>query len=82
MKDNDQNQMTNAYFDRHEMMMTVVEMLEEEKVVVVVVFVALNMDLHMFDNKLDLYKELDEDNMVNINPAVVNDSSTINEDFV
>jgi len=68
--------MMNAYFDRHEMM----KMLEEEKLVVVIV--ALNMDLHMFDNKPDLYKELDEDNKVDRNLAFVNDSLMINENFV
>jgi hypothetical protein len=85
--DNDQDQTMNTYFDRHEMMMmitmmvVVVVMLEEEKPVVVIV--ALNMDLHRFDNKLDRRKQLDdEDNMVDRNLEFVNDSLMINVHFV
>jgi hypothetical protein len=53
VEDNDQDQMMNSYFDRHEMMM--VAMLDEEEKVVVVVIVALNTDLRMLDNMLDQY---------------------------
>jgi len=82
--DNDQDQTMNTYFDRHEMMMmvaVVVMKLEEEKPVVVIV--ALDMDLRRLDNKLDRCKQLDdEDNMVDRNLVVVNDSSMIHEHFV
>jgi len=81
---NDQNQMMNTYFDGHEMMMmmmvVVVKLVEEKPVVVVV---ALDMDLRKFDNKLDQYKQLDdEDNMVDRNLVFVNDSLRINVHFV
>ncbi len=82
LEDNDQDPMMDTYFDKHEtMMMMAGVMLKEKKVVEVIV--ALNMDLHMFDNKLDRYKQPhDEDNMVDRNLVVVNDSSMIHEHFV
>jgi len=80
LEDNDQDPMMDTYFDKHETMMAGV-MLKEKKVVEVIV--ALNMDLHMFDNKLDRCKQLhDEDNMVDRNLVIVNDSSMIHEHFV
>jgi hypothetical protein len=81
LEDNDQDPMMNTYFDKHETMMMAEVMLKEKKVVEVIV--ALNMDLHMFDNKLDRCKQLhDEDNMVDRNLVVVNDSSMIHEHSV
>lgn len=76
---NDEDQMMNTYFDRH-VMMTKVAKLEEEMMVVVIV--ALNMDHHMSDNKLNLDKQLNvEDNMVDRNLVFVNDSSMISEHY-
>jgi hypothetical protein len=80
--DDDQDQMMmNTYVDRHVMMMMVVAMkLEVEKPVVVIV--AFDMDLRKFDNKPDRCRQPDEeDNMMNRNPVLVNDSSMINVHF-
>jgi hypothetical protein len=81
--DNDQDQMmTNTYFDRHVMMMVVAMKLEVENPVVVVI-VALDMDHRKFDNKPDRCKQLDEeDNMMDRNLVFVNDSSMVNVHFV
>lgn len=55
MSIDDHYQMMNTYFDRNEMVM-----LKEETQVVV--NVALDMDHHMFDNKLDHCKSMVVDN--------------------
>jgi len=82
LEDNDQDPMMDTYFDKHETMMMMAAVMSKEKKVVEVI-VALNMDLHMFDNKLDRCKQPhDEDNMVDRNLVVVNDSSMIHEHFV
>lgn len=80
---NDQNSMKNACFDRHEtrMMLKAEIMAEEESRRVAIV--ALDMDRHTFENKLDRNTLPDEeDNKVDRNRVFVRDSSMRHEHFV